>query len=154
MAHCPRISPSTDHGRNLRNTRSAGSFNFVVQASDASSPVQVATQALSITIPTASGLSLLDLGEFRGTLRAGWGADSSVEVGVEFRSDIDGYVTAIRFYKAAGNTGTHVGNLWDATGTRLATATFTGESASGWQQLTWPLLWRSPRERCMSRRIT
>src|SRR5262249_57325268 len=38
--------------------------------------------------------------------------------------------------KHALNTGTHVGNLWSATGDRLATATFSGESASGWQEVT------------------
>src|SRR4029077_4234092 len=32
--------------------------------------------------------------------------------------------------------GTHIGNLWDATGALLATATFTNETASGWQQVT------------------
>ena len=42
----------------------------------------------------------------------------------------------MRFYKGAGNTGTHVGNLWSSSGTLLATATFSGESASGWQQVT------------------
>jgi Domain of unknown function (DUF4082)/Fibronectin type III domain len=64
------------------------------------------------------------------------GPDNPVELGVRFRSDVAGYVTGARFYKAALNTGTHVGNLWSRTGTRLATATFTGESASGWQQVT------------------
>ena len=34
----------------------------------------------------------------------------------------------------AANTGTHIGSLWTSTGTLLATATFTGETASGWQQ--------------------
>ena len=33
-------------------------------------------------------------------------------------------------------TGTHVGSLWTRTGTRLGQVTFTGESASGWQQAT------------------
>jgi hypothetical protein len=58
------------------------------------------------------------------------------EVGVKFTSDAAGAVTAIRFYKGASNTGTHVGNLWTSTGTLLATATFAGETASGWQQVT------------------
>jgi hypothetical protein len=58
-----------------------------------------------------------------------------VEVGVKFRSDVAGTVSGIRFYKAAANTGTHVGNLWATNGTRLATATFTNETASGWQQV-------------------
>ncbi|MGO4843180.1 DUF4082 domain-containing protein, partial [Rhizobiaceae sp. 2RAB30] len=34
------------------------------------------------------------------------------------------------------DTGTHTGSLWTSTGTRLATATFTNESASGWQTVT------------------
>ena len=59
---------------------------------------------------------------------------SSVEVGTKFRSTLDGYITAIRFYKGSANTGTHVGSLWTATGTLLATVTFSGESSSGWQQ--------------------
>ncbi|MFC4588892.1 DUF4082 domain-containing protein [Sphaerisporangium corydalis] len=60
----------------------------------------------------------------------------AVEVGVKFTAEMDGTVTGVRFYKGAGNTGTHVGNLWSATGTLLATGTFTGETASGWQSLT------------------
>ena len=63
------------------------------------------------------------------------GPDSSVELGVSFKSDTNGYITGIRFYKSAANTGTHVGNLWSGSGTLLATATFTGETASGWQQV-------------------
>jgi hypothetical protein len=54
---------------------------------------------------------------------------------VKFTTTENGYVTGIRFYKATTNTGTHVGNLWTSGGTLLATATFTGESASGWQQV-------------------
>ena len=58
-----------------------------------------------------------------------------IEVGVKFRSDVDGFVTALRFYKGAANTGTHVGHLWSGAGALLAEATFTGESASGWQEI-------------------
>src|SRR6267142_910465 len=57
-----------------------------------------------------------------------------VELGVKFRSDLNGFITGIRFYKGATNTGTHVGRLWTSTGTQLASVTFTGETASGWQQ--------------------
>ncbi len=60
---------------------------------------------------------------------------SAVELGVKFRTDVDAYVTGIRFYKASGNTGTHVGSLWTTAGVRLASATFSGETASGWQQV-------------------
>jgi Domain of unknown function (DUF4082)/Bacterial Ig-like domain/Purple acid Phosphatase, N-terminal domain len=62
--------------------------------------------------------------------------DSAVELGVRFRPSQDGFVTGIRFYKGDQNTGTHLGNLWTNGGTLLASATFTGETASGWQQVT------------------
>ena len=57
------------------------------------------------------------------------------EMGVKFRSDIDGYITGVRFYKGSGNTGSHVGHLWTSSGSLLATATFTSETATGWQQV-------------------
>lgn len=58
---------------------------------------------------------------------------SAVELGTKFRSSVSTTVTGVKFYKGAGNTGTHVGNLWTSTGTKLATVTFTNETASGWQ---------------------
>ena len=59
-----------------------------------------------------------------------------VELGVKFRSDVDGYITGIRFYKGVTNTGIHTGHLWTNTGVLLAQATFTNETASGWQQVS------------------
>ncbi|MCU0379586.1 MAG: DUF4082 domain-containing protein [Chitinophagaceae bacterium] len=58
-----------------------------------------------------------------------------IVVGTRFRSNTAGSVTAFRFYKGAGNTGTHIGQLWTNTGTLLGQATFTNETASGWQQV-------------------
>jgi PKD repeat protein len=60
---------------------------------------------------------------------------NSVNLGVKFRSAQDGYITGIRFYKSTYNTGTHVGALWTSSGQKLAQATFTNETASGWQQV-------------------
>ena len=58
-----------------------------------------------------------------------------IEVGVKFRSDEAGTITALRYYKGAGWTGTRTGHLWPASGgAPLATVQFSGESASGWQQ--------------------
>ncbi len=57
-------------------------------------------------------------------------------MGVKVRSDVAGYVTGVRFYKTSGNTGTHTGSLWSKSGQLLAKATFTNETASGWQQVT------------------
>ena len=59
---------------------------------------------------------------------------SSVNLGVEFTAAENGWITGIRFYKGAGNAGTHVGSLWDASGDLLGQVTFTGESTAGWQQ--------------------
>ena len=61
---------------------------------------------------------------------------SSIELGVKFQSSQAGYITGIRFYKGTGNTGTHIGNLWTTSGTLLESVTFSGETASGWQQAT------------------
>jgi hypothetical protein len=59
-----------------------------------------------------------------------------VELGLKFRSEVDGQVTGVRFYKGSGNTGTHVGRLWSGSGQLLAQATFTDETTSGWQQVS------------------
>ena len=63
------------------------------------------------------------------------GDPGAVNLGVAFSSDTSGYIVGVRFYKSAANTGTHVGSLWSATGAVLAQATFTNETASGWQQI-------------------
>jgi Domain of unknown function (DUF4082) len=65
-----------------------------------------------------------------------WNDTHSVELGVKFQTSTAGTVTAIRFYKGPQNQGTHVGNLWSATGTLLASATFSNETDSGWQQVS------------------
>ena len=57
-----------------------------------------------------------------------------VELGVKFKSDDPGYITGLRFYKGTGNTGTHYGHLWTTSGTLLGTATFSGETDTGWQE--------------------
>ncbi len=64
-----------------------------------------------------------------------WSDPNSVNLGVKFTSTQAGFITGIRFYKGAGNTGTHIGALWTASGTLLASATFTNETATGWQQV-------------------
>lgn len=61
---------------------------------------------------------------------------SPLEVGMKFFSNVDGYISGLRFYKGVGGQGLHIGNLWTINGTNLATATFTGETASGWQTVT------------------
>jgi uncharacterized protein YjdB len=111
----------------------SGTFNFTAKATDSGSPALTATQAFSITVSAAPPVTIWPATAV--PTRADAGADNPVELGVKFQSDVTGTITGIRFYKAAANTGTHVGNLWSSTGTLLATATFTGETTSGWQQV-------------------
>ena len=107
-----------------------GTSSFTVQVT---AGAQSVTKALSITInpsvtmiwPTNPTPAIVDGGD---TL--------AVVLGVKFQSDVTGFITGLRFYKAATNTGTHVGTLWSSTGQSLATVTFTGETGSGWQQAT------------------
>ena len=54
----------------------------------------------------------------------------SLELGVRFRANTAGRITGVRFYKGAGNGGTHTGSVWTTDGIRLATATFTNETAA------------------------
>jgi hypothetical protein len=98
-------------------TMSAYSWTFTTAAAPATCPCTVFNAtAVPSTVSTNDG--------------------NAVELGMKFRADVDGTVTGVRFYKGSSNTGTHTGHLWSATGTLLASVTFTGETASGWQQAT------------------
>lgn len=61
---------------------------------------------------------------------------NKVTLGVRFSSDVNGTITGVRFYKGVDNTGPHTGALWSSDGAQLAAGTFTDESTSGWQTLT------------------
>lgn len=114
----------------------AGSSSFTVRVSDSGSPQQVNTKAFTLAIleiaPPPTTVSIWSPTAAPTTVDAG--ADSPVELGVKFRSDVAGSIVGVRFYKSSLNTGTHVASLWSSVGTRLANATFSGETASGWQQ--------------------
>ncbi|NNC18807.1 DUF4082 domain-containing protein [Corallococcus exiguus] len=97
-------------------------------------PTQEIPEAASAAQPLLAGERSL-LGTT--ALPAVTAADDSgaVELGVRFRSDAPGRIMGVRFYKGAGNTGTHTGSLWTASGSLMATATFQDETASGWQEV-------------------
>jgi hypothetical protein len=95
---------------------------------------QTVTSSFTTASTTASTSSLWTTSTTPATADAG--ESQSVELGVRFTANTNGYITGIRFYKSAANTGTHIGSLWSSTGQRLATATFTNETASGWQTVT------------------
>ncbi|HEV7804347.1 MAG TPA: DUF4082 domain-containing protein [Solirubrobacteraceae bacterium] len=104
----------------------ATSYTFRVTATNVIGD-SVASAASNAVAPRHS---ILDLGT---PATVDSGDSSAIELGVKFQPDLDGQITGIRFYKAAANTGTHIASLWKTDGSRLAQATFTNESASGWQ---------------------
>jgi len=60
------------------------------------------------------------------------------ELGVKLQVDQPLQLTTLRFFKAAGESGSHTGTVWTAAGVPLARVAFTNESASGWQQQALP----------------
>ena len=62
----------------------------------------------------------------------------AIEVGVKFMSASDGTATGIKFYKTAGNIGTHTVQLYNYYGAPLATVVSTNETDSGWQTVFFP----------------
>jgi hypothetical protein len=113
----------------------AGTYSITARVTDAAIPAATTTKALSITVSATppTNLSIWPSTTVPGL--ADSGPDSAVELGVKFRSDTSGSITGIRFYKGIGNTGTHIGHLWNSAGSLMASATFGGETASGWQQV-------------------
>src|SRR5690348_16689884 len=114
---------------------STGTFTVRSRAVDDSGNLEIPGSGVTVTVepptcpctiwPSTASPMVSDAGSY-----------PPVELGVEFKAESDGYITGIRFYRSAANTGATVGSLWSSSGTLLASATFpvSGEGASGWQQ--------------------
>ena len=61
-------------------------------------------------------------------------------LGIKFQSSVGGKIIGIRFYKGPQNFGTHTAHLWSVAGALLGTATFSGVTASRWQQANFTVL--------------
>jgi hypothetical protein len=109
-----------------------GSQPILVRATDDSGNVQSPPKSLPTTVQCPC--SIFGMGMTPATPSSA--DNTALELGVKFTSDVNGWITGVRFYKSAANTGTHIGNLWTSGGQLLASTTFTGETASGWQQAT------------------
>jgi hypothetical protein len=110
-----------------------GLASFSYSVSDARGGAATANVSLNVVAP-ASGVSLFSGSDTPANLSD---PDSvQVNLGMQFVTSQSGTITGVRYYKGAGDTGTHVGSLWTSTGTLLASATFTNETSSGWQTVT------------------
>src|SRR5262249_35125965 len=109
----------------------AGAYTFLVTVRD----VQALTVTSSVNVTVNQ--TLTTIWSPTATPQTADAADgNAVELGVRFTPAVGGPITRARFYKGSLNTGTHVADLWSSSGALLATATFTNETASGWQQVT------------------
>lgn len=111
-----------------------GSVTIKSRSTDDSGNIEMPSGGMVVTVTQATGQSTIWPGTTVPATPAS-GDTGAVELGVKFQSSTSGRITGIRFYKGAGNGGTHVGNLWTAGGVLLASATFAGETATGWQQV-------------------
>ncbi len=104
------------------------------RATDDSVNLQSNPARVSVNVTASSGGSLFSASNTPAQTNLNDG--SPIEAGVKFTSSSAGQITALKFYRSAGDTGSDLLDLWSATGTKLASATFTNTSASGWQTVT------------------
>lgn len=117
------FTPATDY---------IGSAGFVYSITNGFGGTASANVTLSVTASGQTTVSLFSTSDVPAVVTEN--DSNAVELGVQFESSADGQVIGLRFYKGPQNTGTHIANLWSATGTLLATTNFGSETASGWQQ--------------------
>ncbi len=87
--------------------------------SAASNPISAAVLESLFTSQTPTQTNLTD----------GTGSAGDYELGMEFRTVQAGQISALRYYKAASETGTHVGKIWSVSGQLLGSVTFSNETA-------------------------
>jgi hypothetical protein len=118
---------------------SGGSVTIKSRAVDDSGNLESPTSGVTVTVGSGSQTCPCTIWSNATTPTIVADPDSNaVELGVKFRSNTAGSITAIRFYKSSTNTGPFVVNLWSRTGTNLASIPVTSTTASGWQQVALP----------------
>lgn len=118
------------------NYTGPASFNYAI--SDGRGGTASAAVSVTVHAPSSSTVSLFSSNPTPSMVTVN--DPNPVELGMKFQASTSGDITGLRFYKGPSNTGTHVADLWSSTGTLLATATFTNETASGWQQVNFATL--------------
>ena len=83
---------------------------------------------------TSSTYSIMDSSP--GTI-PGWtgGPGGGLELGISASTTSEILISAVRFYKVSGSTQSHTANIWNSSGTRIATKAFTSETSVGWQEV-------------------
>jgi len=113
----------------------AGTYTLSARATDNSGAF---TTSAAVSITVTGGGSGTGTSVFTAQTPADVNVTDGIdyELGMKFRANTAGTITAIRYYRGSSETGSHTGRLWTTGGTQLASVAFTGESATGWQQAT------------------
>lgn len=117
------LAESTAYSVTVDGAKSLGGLPMTAAASSTFRTSGVAACPCSL-LSTSAVPPIVDSGETR-----------AMSVGLRFSVGADGFITGLRYYRAAANTGTHTGSLYSAGGSRLSGLTFT-DSGTGWQTAT------------------
>ena len=123
------FDPSADLAAGVRYTAR------IISASDTGGSAMVQPFEWGFTTATPASTTATSLWDSSATPAAFSNETDALELGTRFTASAAGSITALQFYKAPGSPGPHIGHLWDADGTLRATAAYTSETASGWQQV-------------------
>jgi hypothetical protein len=110
----------------------AGTSTVKVTATDAAGLSASETFNLTVSATASQDFSLFNAST-PATAPGSFNDNQPLELGVKFTSSTAGQVTALKFYRSANDNGPDVLDLWNATGTKLASVTFSNTTASGWQ---------------------
>nr|BFF09391.1 hypothetical protein GCM10025699_06940 [Microbacterium flavescens] len=134
------VEVSTDGGATWRVASGTSDWSFsYIQQGDGPTPIKARAIDDSANYSVAATTRTVNVtGPYSGfgsrTPATASAIDSqAVELGLRFTPAVDGFVTAIRFFKGSANTGTHTGSLWNSAGERIGSVIFRSESATGWQ---------------------
>lgn len=137
------VEISTNGGATWRRATGRENWNYTYTATEGPADIRVraADDSINLSAPITHTFNVTarvcpcSIWNDTFTPTASGNDGQPIEVGVKFQSAETGYITGLRFYKDPTNTGTHIGHLWANDGTQLAEATFTSETASGWQEV-------------------
>ncbi|MBS0659113.1 MAG: DUF4082 domain-containing protein [Verrucomicrobia bacterium] len=98
-------------------------------------PSPATVGAFVITAPPPPGTSSSLFAALNPSPSGDANGGAGYELGVRLRAEVAGKLTAVRYYRVPGESGSHMARVWSTAGTLRASADFAGETVSGWQQV-------------------